>query len=92
MCWAHTIFWFNGSLQNTPQEAINACCQRGGTQCKRVSWFRSACGALAIAQDNNGYGAGWGAATVDAWKMAQDECEKFNQKCHIRDPRCANVL
>ncbi len=87
--YAWGIAWSYDSRSAAMNRAINECRSRGGRNCGEVAWFRNACGALAIG-DNNGYGTGWGEGRYDAENYAISGCRSRNRNCRIAVSRCAN--
>ena len=71
------------------QVGLEVCRREGGESCREVGWFRNACGALAIG-DENGFGAGWGATTTQAEQDALKKCRAANQDCRIEVSRCSD--
>ena len=86
--YAWGIAWRFGSRANATEEAIEQCRREGGTECAEAGWFRDACGALAIG-DENGYGAGWGHTKRDAEADALAQCRAANDNCRLEVARCS---
>jgi len=86
--YAWGMAWSYGSLSEARNGAISECRRHGGTNCFEVVWFRDACGALAIG-DNNGYGSGWGTSSSLAEQYALNSCRSYNRNCRIAISRCA---
>jgi serine/threonine-protein kinase len=64
-------------------------CRKYADDCTVPLWFRDACGALAVG-DNNGYGTGWGTSRSIAESYALQTCRKFTSKCAIRRWACTS--
>lgn len=86
--YAWGIAWSYGSHASATSRAIDECRSRGGNHCREIYWFRDACGALAIG-DNNGYGAGWGTSTAEAGNQAMIGCRRHNSNCRVEVSRCS---
>lgn len=86
--YAWGIAWSYGSHSSATGRAIGECRSRGGSYCGEIAWFRDACGALAIG-DNNGYGSGWGVSIAEAEKWAMTECQRYNSGCRMEISRCS---
>lgn len=89
--YAWGIAWLFGSPVSATAEAVRQCQREGGTKCAEVGWFRNACGALAIG-DDNGYGAGWGRTTAQAERDALRQCRADNANCRIEVARCSDSI
>ena len=86
--YAWGMAWSYNSLSAARNRAVGECRRRGGRNCREIVWFRDACGALAIG-DNNGYGSGWGTSPSIAQRYAMSTCRSANRNCRIADTRCA---
>ncbi len=86
--YAWGMAWSYDSRSSARKRAISECRSRNGTGCGEISWFRDACGALAIG-DNNGYGSGWGTSISLAEDYALQSCRNANRNCRITISRCA---
>ena len=86
--YAAGMAWSFDSRSAARDRAIGECRGRGGRNCSEIVWFRDACGALAIG-DNNGYGSGWGTSTSIAENYAMSSCRSANRNCRIAFSRCA---
>ena len=86
--YAWGIAWSFDSSAGAEAEALGQCRAHDGTRCSQAGWFREACGALAIG-DDNGYGAGWGATAAAAKHNALAQCRASNNDCRIEVARCA---
>jgi serine/threonine-protein kinase len=58
-------------------------CRKRGGGCRIATWFKNACGALAVGEDNF-YGGAWGASRLEAESKALTHCRKEAQNCNIR--------
>ena len=86
--YAWGIAWSFDSSAGARAEALGQCRAHDGTRCSQAGWFREACGALAIG-DDNGYGTGWGATAAAAKRNALAQCRASNNDCRIEVARCA---
>ena len=86
--YAWGMAWSYDSRSAARDRAVGECRSRGGSYCGEIAWFRDACGALAIG-DNNGYGSGWGTSTSIAESYAMSTCRSSNRNCRIAITRCA---
>lgn len=68
--------------QQAQQRALNECLNAGGTDCVRATWFKNACGALAVG-NNNGWGAHWGNNRNGAEFNALKTCRQNTGGCKI---------
>ena len=87
--YAWGIAWSYDSRSSARNQATNECRSQGGTSCGEIGWFRNACGALAIG-DNNGYGVGWAESPRGAENQAISGCRSYNSNCRLAVSRCAN--
>ena len=87
--YAWGIAWSFDDAAGARNTALGQCRAHGGTGCTEVGWFREACGALAIG-DNNGYGTGWGATTAEAERSALEQCRVVNADCRVEVARCSH--
>ncbi len=71
------------------QRALNECLAAGGTDCVRATWFRNACGALAVGS-GNGWGAHWGNNRNGAEYNALQTCRNNASNCAIRRWVCTS--
>ncbi len=58
-------------------------CANSARDCTVPIWFRNACGAIAIG-DNNGFGTGWGTDRGIAESYALQTCRKHARNCSVR--------
>ncbi|WP_202913018.1 DUF4189 domain-containing protein [Acuticoccus sediminis] len=66
--------------------ALDAC---GDPGCEVRTWFRNACGALAVS--GGGYGASWGTTEADAQAKAMDLCHaEGNEDCKVATSTCSS--
>ena len=87
--YAWGMAWSYDSRSSAMNGALNECYGRGGSSCSEVAWFRNACGALTIG-DNNGYGVGWAESRYEAEIMAMNGCRQYNRNCRHAISRCAH--
>jgi hypothetical protein len=69
---------FNYATQWAAEDRALAECGRG---CDIVTWFRNACGALAIG--SGGWGADWGNNRREAEVKALGLCGQYSKDCYI---------
>ena len=86
--YAWGIAWSYNSWDSARNRAKQECRGTGSRSCTEVGWFRNACGALAIG-DENGYGTGWGDSIAAAERSAMSNCRAANQNCRVEEARCA---
>ncbi len=86
--YAWGMAWSYDSRSSARNTAINECRSQGGSSCGEIAWFRNACGALVIG-DNNGYGVGWAESLRDAEIIAMNECRSVNYNCYHAASRCS---
>ncbi len=86
--YAWGMAWNYGNEVVAMQNASAECQRAGGSNCREAGWFKNACGALAIG-NNNGYGAGWGDSIAEAENDALAYCRSLNSNCRIEASRCA---
>ena len=71
-----------GTHREARQRALNECINAGGTDCVEATWFRNACGALAVGA-NNGWGSHWGNNRNGAEYNAMRTCNQNARGCAI---------
>lgn len=86
--YAWGMAWAYDSHSSARSRAVNECHSRGGSNCYEIGWFRDACGALAIG-DNNGVGSGWGTSIPIAENQAISVCNSYTYNCRVVISRCA---
>ena len=86
--YAWGIAWSYDSWESARDRATRECRSTGSRNCTEGGWFRNACGALAIG-DENGYGTGWGDSIALAESSAMSNCRAANQNCRVEEARCA---
>ena len=79
---AHGYSYDYNSQYQAEQRALNECLGAGGTDCVRATWFRNACGALAVG-DGNGWGSHWGNHRSGAEQNALNTCRRNASGCRI---------
>ena len=82
MTGAHGYSYDYQSQGAAQQRALNECLSAGGTDCVRATWFRNACGALAVG-NNNGWGSHWGNNRNGAEKNALQTCRNNTRNCRV---------
>lgn len=63
-------------------EAEARALQECNGNCKIVLWFKNACGALAVGNDN-GYGTAWATDRGGAEATAMSYCRQYSQGCQV---------
>ncbi len=86
---SHGYSYNNPSRARAEAEAL-ARCQTYGEGCTVATWFVNACGALALADEGNGYGAAWGGNRGVAEKNALNICTESNSGCHVERWVCTS--
>lgn len=71
-----------GSKWKANQRAL-AKCRQYASDCKIATWFRNACGAVAIGS-NGGWGASWGRNVSQAKWKAKKTCHKYDSYCQVK--------
>lgn len=69
-------------------QAMAECEKRGGG-CRIATWFRNACGALAVGR-GNGFGASWGPTRYAAERRAVEICARNTTGCAVRRWVCTS--
>jgi serine/threonine-protein kinase len=81
---------WNHVTQADAEDAAYRECRESARDCERASWFRNACGALAIA-DNNGWGSSWGNTIAEAERQSLAKCREYdNTNCRIEISFCSS--
>lgn len=70
------------------QVALNKCRQYA-SDCRIATWFRNACGAVAVGA-NGGWGANWGRSIKNAKWKAKKACRKYDSYCQVRRWVCTD--
>ena len=71
---------------NTKWAANNAAlkkCRKHASDCRIATWFRNACGAIAVG-GNGGWGAHWGHSVKNAKWKARKTCKRHDSYCKVR--------
>ena len=85
------IAWNEQSHVNARRLALQQCREAGGgSACREVGWFRNACAAIAIG-DNEARGTGWGETMTTAERDALDKCRIGNRDCRVEISRCSDT-
>mgnify|MGYP000989607887 CR=1 FL=1 len=76
--------WANdfSSRAGAERAAMNNCLRHAG-DCRIATWFRNACGALAVGS-GNGYGASWASSRSMAERLSVDACSRHTGRCYVR--------
>ncbi|RMF40009.1 MAG: DUF4189 domain-containing protein [Alphaproteobacteria bacterium] len=86
---AYGYSW-NYRTQEAAEDAAYNECRKQARDCAMATWFKNACGALAIA-DGNGWGASWGNTIRAAERKALKTCRDYNNTgCRIEISFCSN--
>lgn len=64
------------------EKTAMARCRSYGGGCRVVTWFRNACGALAIG-DDGGYGGAWAGSRAAAERSALRTCAGSSSDCTV---------
>lgn len=70
------------SRAQAEQRALTECYNYGGSNCRITTWFRDACGALAVG-NGNAWGASWGNNRRQAEQKALNLCYNEANGCRI---------
>lgn len=70
------------------QVALQKCYQHA-SDCKIATWFRNACGAVAVGA-NGGWGAAWGRNISQAKWKAKKTCHKYDSYCQPKRWVCTD--
>jgi len=74
--------WANNySSRNAAEEAALAFCRKSAGDCRRVLWFRNACGALVTGPE--GHGADWAKSQTAAVNKALKACATKSAGCAV---------
>jgi serine/threonine-protein kinase len=68
--------------QGAAEQAALGHCAKGGSNCTIATWFRNACGALAVG--DAGWGADWGLDQSQAEGKALQKCYEYTVGCKIQ--------
>ncbi|MCP4185591.1 MAG: DUF4189 domain-containing protein [Hyphomicrobiales bacterium] len=77
-----------GNRYGAEQAALNECLGAGGTDCSMATWFRNACGALAVGDRN--WGSHWGNNRRGAEYNALQKCNRVANNCRIVTWACTD--
>ncbi len=64
------------------QVALKKCRKYAG-DCRIGTWFRNACGAIAVGR-NGGWGADWGRNVKQAKWKSRKMCRKYDKGCKVK--------
>ena len=79
---------FDSATQAAAEGTALKNCRKFASDCVIVTWFRNACGALAVGS-GNGYGSSWGENRESAERSALKECANQAQGCAIQRWACS---
>lgn len=79
---AHGYSYDYASQGQAQNRAVNECIGAGGTNCVVTTWFRNACGALAVG-NGNGWGSHWGNNRSGAEYNAMQACKRQTSGCRV---------
>ncbi|RMH46635.1 MAG: DUF4189 domain-containing protein [Alphaproteobacteria bacterium] len=89
---AYGYSW-NYRTQEAAEDAAYNECRRHRSRprdCVMATWFRNACGALAVG-DGNGWGASWGRTIREAERKALNTCRDYNNTgCRVEVSFCSD--
>jgi hypothetical protein len=77
------------SQNGAEDRAYNECVGAGGRDCVRATWFRNACGALAVG-DGNGWGSHWAETRIRAEGNALRTCRQNARNCEVVESVCTS--
>ena len=82
------IGWsFDYGSKSSAESAALANCRQHGADCIIATWFRNACGAIAVG-DGNGWGAAWSNYRNGAESEALQICRRNTSNCTVRRWAC----
>ncbi len=64
-------------------------CRQYASDCRIATWFRNACGAVAVGA-NGGWGAHWGRSIKNAKWKAKKMCRRHDSYCQVRRWVCTD--
>jgi uncharacterized protein DUF4189 len=73
---------YDQDSQDEAESAALVSCSDLAADCEPVTWFRNACGALAVSSDG-AYGTSWGEDEATAEKKALKACGEYAKDCQI---------
>lgn len=65
------------------EQVALAQCRKHAGDCKIATWFRNACGAVAVGA-NGGWGANWGRSIKQAKWKSRKMCRKYDSYCKVK--------
>lgn len=68
------------------EENAQTNCLKHASDCQLATWFRDACGALAVGR--NGWGADWGNTQQEAETAAINACRQHTRNCRVIQRQC----
>ena len=78
---------YDYTSQTAAEQAAMAECAKRSTDCSIATWFRNACGALAVGKDN-AWGAHWGTDEEQAKGRALQKCYEVAIDCKVERSAC----
>ena len=80
---------YNYKSQWKAEQVALKKCYKYASDCKIATWFRNACGAIAVGQ-NGGWGAHWGNSAKNAQWRAKKTCQKYDSYCQVKRWVCTS--
>ena len=78
------IGWsYDFSSRSGAERRANSECSKHGRGCRIATWFKNACGALAVG-NGNAYGGAWGNTQSQAELKAMKLCSAEARNCTVR--------
>ncbi len=71
------------------QQSALKKCYKYASDCRIATWFRNACGAVAVGS-NGGWGAHWGSSPKKAQWRAKKACRKHDSYCQVKRWVCTS--
>ena len=82
--------WSTGNTSRGEAEIdAQANCLKHASDCQLATWFRDACGALAVGRA--GWGAHWGNNQQEAEAAAIDACKQHTRNCKVVEWQCTGT-
>ena len=76
----------NNASRAEAEEIAQSNCLKRASDCQLATWFRDACGALAVGRA--GWGAHWGNNREQAEAAAIDACRQHTRNCKVVQWQC----
>lgn len=80
---------YNYNSNSYAKSVALAHCRKHASDCKIASWFRNACGAIAIG-NSGGWGADWGRNIKQAKWKALKRCRGYDHGCKVKRWVCTD--